>query len=326
MQNTPLPSTHRPHYNQDHLFFLQLSFYHNVGTPAISEHSLNLSMMEVETFYPRHPKLNDHIEYYYFLRTDDKNFSKAYYSFPNTNHSFNIHKNISCKIGADYIHVGEDEQANYQTIIQGKYETPLFIQLKGRLDKVTIIFKPLGVNHFIDRPFTAIAKNTSQLFSEWQNDNAYTDFLNKFYRTTDNTKRAALLETFLLSKYHECSDYALLKKAIEQLTDFETEHSIEEIAKNIGMNTRTFNRIFYKQVGIAPVSFKKIARFRHSLKTKLFDDQFKKLTAIGYESNFYDQSYFIKMYRKLTNETPAAFFKKIGKLADDQLIFKFITD
>ncbi|GAB2811173.1 hypothetical protein GCM10027043_08230 [Ferruginibacter profundus] len=282
--------------------------------------------MEVETFYPVHPALCNHIEYYYFLKTDSANFSKAYYSFPNTNHSFNIHKNISCKIGADYIHINEAEQDNYTTIIQGKYETPLFIQLKGRLDKVTIIFKPLGLNHFIDQPFAAIAKKPSQLFGEWQHDIAYTNFLHAFYNTNNNRERVTLLETFLLSKYHERSEYHMLSNAIEQLTDFDSELSIETIAGNLGISTRTFNRLFYQQVGIAPVSFKKIARFRHSLKNRLFDDQFKKLTAIGYQSNFYDQSYFIKMYRKLTNETPSAFFKKTGKLADDQLIFKFITE
>jgi hypothetical protein len=48
----------------------------------------------------------------------------------------------------------------------------------------------------------------------------------------------------------------------------------------LSLNTRTFNRPFLTHVGISPVAYRKIARFRHSLKNKLFNDQFKKLTEI----------------------------------------------
>ncbi len=79
-------------------------------------------------------------------------------------------------------------------------------------------------------------------------------------------------------------------------------------------------------MSISPVAWKKIARFRHSLKNKLFNARFKKLTEIGYDSNFYDQAYFIKVYNKLTGSNPTAFFKSIEKLGDDHLIFRFVKE
>lgn len=282
--------------------------------------------MKVQTYYPENPILKTHIEYYYFLKNKSKDFSERYCSFPHINHSFNIHKNVTCEIGSDYTFVREHNNNGHLAIIQGKYETPLSVHLKGRMDKITIIFKPLGFNHFIDKPFACVASQPSQIFTEWQNDSDYLTLLNDFYGTEDNARRVQFLELFLLSKYRELKDYSILKKAIAQLTDFKNEYSIEEITNNIGMNIRSFNRLFRDQLGISPSGFKKIARFRHSLENKLSNKQFKKLTEIGYESNFYDQSYFIKMYKKLTEDAPTTFFQSIEKLADDQLIFKFINE
>jgi AraC-like DNA-binding protein len=90
------------------------------------------------------------------------------------------------------------------------------------------------------------------------------------------------------------------------------------------MPERTFSRAFHREVGVSPVRFKKIARFRHSLQNKLFNEQFKRLTQIGHASNFYDQAYFINIYKQLTRQNPAAFFRGIDKLADDNLILSFV--
>lgn len=134
-----------------------------------------------------------------------------------------------------------------------------------------------------------------------------------------------LLEAFLLTIYKPFKEEEIFQKALNQLTDFENEYSIEEIARSISLNVRTFNRLFDKHVGISPVGFKKIARFRHSMKNKLFSNRFKTLTEIGYESNFYDQSYFNKIYKNITGKNPSKFFNSVEKLADDQLIFEFLN-
>ena len=109
------------------------------------------------------------------------------------------------------------------------------------------------------------------------------------------------------------------------LSDLENDYSINEIAGALSINTRKLNRLFDAHLGINPIAFKKIIRFRHSLKNKLFSSHFKTLTEIGYESNFYDQSYFVKIYKNLTGKNPSKFFNSIEKLADNQLIFEFIN-
>lgn len=280
--------------------------------------------MKIETFYPKSLVLKEHIEYYYFLRTYARDFKTAYYSFPNTLQSFNIHRNASCEIGSNSTHVYGVPEKKYLLIAQGKYESPLQVLLEGKLDKVTINFKPLGLNHFIRRPLAAVTPGHSQTFHEWEQDAATSAFLHAFFHTNDNAARVDLLEEQLLRWYQPLANEALLRQAVSSLTDFTTEIPVQEIAENLSVRIRTFNRLFYNNMGITPVSFRKIARFRHSLTNRLFHERFKNLTDIGYESNFYDQAYFVKMYRKITGSNPGKFFKSVEKLADDHLIFQFL--
>jgi hypothetical protein len=129
--------------------------------------------------------------------------------------------------------------------VQGYYELPLLVNLSGRLDKVTILFKPLGLNHFINKPFNEVVGKPSRIFTEWDNSEYFT-FLDAFYKTDDNKKRVLLLETFLQTIYKPLEKENLFQKALNQLTDFENDCSIQEIARNLSFNIRTFNRLFYK--------------------------------------------------------------------------------
>lgn len=280
----------------------------------------------VDHFSPKHPLLRRHIEYYYFLKTDSSGFRSRYYAFPNTLQSFNIHRNATCRIDSSGIVVqGGSIPGNYLMIAQGKHELPLYVELGGILDKVTIVFKPLGLNHFISKSLLSVTPGTSQVVTDWLQHQHCSAFLDSFYQTEDQHRRIDILETFLLTIYRTLPGASVLEQAIERLMDFEGEPAVEEIIRDLDMNSRTFNRLFLRELALSPVRFRKIARFRHSLKNKIFSQHFETLTEIGYRSNFFDQAYFVKVYRKLTGQNPSLFFKTIDKLADDRLILKFLT-
>jgi AraC-like DNA-binding protein len=280
--------------------------------------------LQPEPYYPRHTILKEHISYFYFLRTE-ADFEAKYYAFPHTHTVLNIHQQAGTLFEQQYItQVYEDAAVPYLTSVQGIREVPLLAHLRGRLNKVTILFKPLGLNQFIRRPFQDVIVSPSQLFTCWDNDPPYHHFLQSFYATADNHIRAALLEDYLLLLYHPLPEYQVLKKAIELLSDFEVGLSVEAISLQLGLNERTFNRLFNKHLGVSPVVYRKVARFRHSLQNKLFENEFNRMTDLAYRSNFYDQAYFNKIYRQLTGLNPQRFFSDINQLADDQLIFQFI--
>jgi AraC-like DNA-binding protein len=280
--------------------------------------------MKIETFYPEQTLLKNFIQYYYFQKTENSDFKTNYYAFPNLIQTLNIHKNVSCEIESHQVKIIGIEKDNYVMILQGRFQLPLNVEQEGKIDKLTIVFKPLGLNHFIKSPYLNVSRNPTQIFEDWSDDNQYERFLFSFFEEPDNKKRIEILENFLLYKYSPVQDVKILNQAIDLLADVGRELSIDEIARRMHMNTRTFNRLIWKHLGISPVGFRKIARFRHSLKVKTLNTPFTSLTKIGYASNFYDQSYFNKVYKKITGDNPSGFFNSIERLADNQLILKFV--
>ena len=278
---------------------------------------------QLKIHYPKDPLLQQHIAYYYFLNTTD-DFHSHYFSFPNTITSFNIHKNVNAQITAQRIVVRHDITNQYLAILQGKYQQPLEVELSGRLDKVTIGFKPLGLGHFMDRCYGDIAPNTSQVFTGWDGECEYPNMLDAFFGTDDLNSRVDLLEEYLLQIYRPVPEDKLLEVALTLLTD-ERHFSISAIAGQLNQSERTFNRLFRKHMGLSPNVYRIISRFRKSMEVKLFSDSFISLTEACYRGGFYDQAYFNKLYRKATGSNPRRFFSEIASLADDQLIFK-VTD
>jgi AraC-like DNA-binding protein len=280
--------------------------------------------MYFETFYPTQAVLKKHIEYYYFFKSESSDFNRIYNSFPHISTPVNIHRNVDVFISDSLIKVSESKHSNYTLTINQVRQIPLLVKWEGKLDKVTIVFKPLGLNNFLDRPLTDIVQGVSQIFSAWNNAPGFDLFLNHFYSCNENLGRVSILEDFLISIYNPLKNQVVLDEVLNLVSNFDNELSIKEIADRIGFAYRTLDRLFKKELGISPVVYKKIARFRHSLTNKIVSDRFNKLTAIAYESNFYDQSYFIKVYNKLTGTHPTAFFNSVATLADNHLVFRLL--
>ena len=162
------------------------------------------------------------------------------------------------------------------------------------------------------------------MFDTWNGLIEYENFLALFYGTDCISDRIFLLEEFLLKVYDPVENYAMLSSAIALLNCFEENIPVDEICGRLDVNTRTLNRAFKSFVGVSPRVYRKVARFRHSLHYQLVNDKFKSLTEVAYNSNYYDQAYFNKMYRGLTGSNPLLFFNSIDKLADERLIFEFL--
>lgn len=282
-------------------------------------------MLDPTVFKIQHPLLGKHIAYYYLLTTDSDDFESRYYAFPHTYTVLNIHFSACHEISEYQTHVYGSIGSNPISIVQGIREHPMLVHLKGKLNKVTILFKPLGINAFIREPFGKIAQQPSQVFCSWNDNAVFQKFLLSFFHTDDLIDKAAVLEDFLLSMYQPFPDYEKLACSIDLLSDFEKNLSLEEICFQLNIHPRTFNRLFKKHLGITPVGYRKVARFRHSLQNKLLETQVKQMTELAYQSNYYDQSYFNRIYQSLTGTNPQQFFKQIETLANNQLIFKFLN-
>jgi AraC-like DNA-binding protein len=100
-----------------------------------------------------------------------------------------------------------------------------------------------------------------------------------------------------------------IQQAIKQIIETEGRIKIKELRNNVFLSERTLERNFLNQTGLTPKQFAKIIQFQTSL-NKLTKENYEKLTYVGLDSGFTDQSHFIRVFKQYTGQTPSYYLKK----------------
>lgn len=272
----------------------------------------------ITTFKPKSKILEPYVDFFY-LFSQNQPINVSYIAFPHTNTGVSFFKNVAIKRIQNEISITSENpiENNIHIEILGKYLTPVLVHYSGNIEEIAIIFKPLGINHFLKNPLYKIAP----LYSQGFNHEKWLHFGDVLFEENSIASQLSVLENFLISQLQEM-DLTLMYKAVKYLEQIEEEYPIETIANFLSMNLKTFQRHFYKHLVCTPSDFRRIVKFRHSLNIGLMEDDIKKLTAIAYDSNYYDQSYFVREYKKLTTFNPKTFFNSITTFDDHNIVWK----
>ena len=92
------------------------------------------------------------------------------------------------------------------------------------------------------------------------------------------------------------------------------------ILKDDKSKRRQLERNFKKQIGLTPKQLSKVIRLQATLQM-LLNQTTRTLTDIAYESEYYDQSHFIKDFKEFTGLTPKEFLTD-EKMALSSLLYK----
>lgn len=99
-----------------------------------------------------------------------------------------------------------------------------------------------------------------------------------------------------------------IKLALNLIISTKGNTTLREVREQLYITERTFERRFSKEIGVTPKQFVSIIQFSSSI-NKLTEDDFCKLTDIGLDSGYADQSHFIRTFKKYTGKTPSNFLK-----------------
>ena len=109
---------------------------------------------------------------------------------------------------------------------------------------------------------------------------------------------------------HNVNENDIIQKAISQILHSKGQIKIKELLKELPLTERTLERNFKAYVGLSPKQFSKIIQFQSSL-NKLTERKFQKLTDIGFDSGFTDQSHFIRTFKSYTGQTPSFYYDNL---------------
>lgn len=279
--------------------------------------------MDVRVLKPVDETIARFVKHFYFFKSESKDFRQSYVTFPNLTTPLSLFRNVRFHISDDgrYATCSHDRQPKYHAEIAGMFTHPIFVTYRGEIDEIAVVFHPLGLNQCIRQNYCDVTARNSQKFNPYGID--FDRLLANIFKLPGVEQRREALESFFLKHYVPFEDNTL-SLALTLLTNFNEEMPVAQIASSVGVSHKTLTRRFQRHLGAAPVTFRKIARFRRSLEHVLSGTKSDSLTKAAHLSNYYDQAHFIKHYHQLTGEPPASFFRHVTMMGEQDFFWRLV--
>lgn len=193
-----------------------------------------------------------------------------------------------------------------RAMVLGQTLKPFYIEPTGYVYTFAIRFYPFGFSSFIESPIESLANKETPLASLF-GTTAAKELEHSIIQASSVAERIELLEGFLLGRLltNDSID-KIVKMTVDALLSTKGSAPISTILKEDLSKRRQLERKFQKQIGISPKQLGKVIRMQAALKM-LLDQKEDSLTAIAYESEYYDQAHFIKDFREFTGTSPKEF-------------------
>jgi AraC-like DNA-binding protein len=91
-----------------------------------------------------------------------------------------------------------------------------------------------------------------------------------------------------------------------------------ELAGQVGIGVRQFQREFSARFGASPKLFSRIVRFQNALDTKARSSK-KSWTDVAHELGYYDQMHMVHDFREFTGESPTETLRQLELLFREQI-------
>ena len=135
-------------------------------------------------------------------------------------------------------------------------------------------------------------------------------------RVTRLGERVRLLNNFLLQQTSKSKGPdAVIIQAVKLIVQYEGVMTVELLLQTLFVTERTLERKFKQTVGITPKRFIEIVRLNASAKRMQRMNEKQSLAGVAYDSGYFDQSHFIKDFRKFTGFTPQQYHEQVHPLA-----------
>jgi AraC-like DNA-binding protein len=269
--------------------------------------------LKLQFYIPENETLRKYIEGYYFIADDESEGVEEYFTFPNNYSIVSINSDSSVTFSENQISIVPSAEKNIYASLIYNYTTPITIHYERPIREITIYFKPLGINRFVDNLETMFSSRQPVEFVFHFED--FEAEMNRIFHITDRQLQRNELEAYWLSKFIVRD----LSKIENILVDLESNMKIADIAQKNNISRKHLYKIIYKHLGKSPMDYRKIFRFRNAINSK---GRVRNFTELSYKNEFYDQPHFVKDFKALTKSSPNSFFKNVD--TEIKNIWRFI--
>ena len=201
-----------------------------------------------------------------------------------------------------------------RAIFAGQVTRPLVLQSAGEAGVVGVRFRPAGARAFLGMPMRHATDHRIALADLFTSDGAALP--GDIAAAHGDEDRARIAEAFVLQRiaHHAHQDDAIAQRSAAAIEARAGSIAMEELVAEAGIGRRQLERRFGDAVGIGPALLAAIFRFR-SVFDVIERDGSRPWTDAAIAAGYYDQSHFIREFRRFVGCTPSEFTREHGGLA-----------
>lgn len=199
------------------------------------------------------------------------------------------------------------QQAKQNRImLVGIHDLPIFVDFERSHPSALlgVEFSPVGAYRFFHLRQAEI-KNRSFRLSDIMNK-TISEIEDQIANASDVNHKVKLLTQFLFKLLRESNDDLIFEYCVSKIIHVRGNISVEQLASETGYSCRWLNMKFNERLGLTQKSLCSIFRF-HQFYSSMITHNEKILKSGAFFDFYYDQSHFIKDFKRFTGITPTRF-------------------
>ena len=209
--------------------------------------------------------------------------------------------------GSPSIFQKKDSSKNIEPnlVICGQQTSYYDLSLSGKTGMILIVFRPHGVKSFFNFPITELLNENLSLHDLINNESI--ELEDKLFNSPNNRQRITHLENFLIKKLIHNDEFERVEYALEIIENSKGQIKAQDIAHEVCLGIKQFERTFSKYVGINPKKYASIVRFQNVIQMRRKHDN-SSMFQLAFDNGYYDHAHFIHDFKSFTGLSPKEFF------------------
>lgn len=180
-------------------------------------------------------------------------------------------------------------------------------------ETIGIEFKPQGAYRFFHFTLNDIQNQIYSLTDVLGNTGKrLTEQINN---TTSVQQKIVVLQQFLLKQLSLHNEDLIFEYCVERIVSSKGKITVKELEKKTGYSSRWLNMKFDEKLGISPKNLSSVIRFRQYFQSFINGNK-KSFFKNDFYELYYDQSHFIKDFKRFTGLPPAKFEKQTNNFGE----------
>ena len=277
--------------------------------------------MKIKVSSPTNPLLKKYIESIYILTHTSEEKPVKYITFPSIFTIVSSSEKSRAMTKDNQLTIRECDDNEVETNLVSDFNKPVFVQYEGKINEITIYFKPLAINAFLEQDLSHYNSSSFSEFSPFEN---YRKVMIDILSLQNDTEKIEAVERYWLSKLRGFQHNFLETVLSEMMGDDNDALTITELCKKNHISRTTLNKHFDRHICKTPSQFKKILIFRNAVNKYASNTTRNNLTDIAYGVDYFDQSHMIREFKSVTGFSPKVFFEKTTALEKKQIYWLFL--